>query len=90
MTIAIDDVSIDDEHYWWMHATVLVWALFTLMLFVMEPLVLHRWFARRAERDPAGTLRLIAALHWTLLALSIVTIAGAVAGSHGVLLLAWS
>ena len=72
--------------YWWMHAMVLVWALFTLMLFVLEPLVLHRWFARRAERDPAGTLWLIAALHWSLLALSIVTIAGAVAGSHGSLL----
>jgi uncharacterized membrane protein len=72
--------------YWWMHAMVLVWALFTLMLFVLEPLVLHRWFARRAKRDPAGTLRRIAVLHWCLLALSIVTIAGAVAGSHGVLL----
>ena len=72
--------------YWWMHAMVLVWALFTLMLFVLEPLVLHRWFGRRAERDPAGTLRLIAVLHWALLTLSIVTIAGAAAGSHGVLL----
>jgi uncharacterized membrane protein len=73
--------------YWWMHAMVLVWALFTLMLFVLEPLILHRWFARRAERNPAGTLRLIAVLHASLLALSIATIAGAVAGSHGVLLL---
>jgi uncharacterized membrane protein len=75
-----------DIRFWWMHAMVLVWAIFTLMLFVLEPLVLHRWHARRAERDPAGTLRLIALLHWGLLALSLVTIAGAVAGSHGVLL----
>jgi uncharacterized membrane protein len=75
-----------DPRFWWMHAMVLVWALFTLMLFVLEPLVLHRWFALRARRDPAGTLRLIAALHWTLLGLALVTILGTVAGSHGVLL----
>jgi uncharacterized membrane protein len=30
--------------WWWMHAMGLVWVLFTLMLFVAEPLFLHRWF----------------------------------------------
>jgi len=30
--------------FWWMHAMVFVWVLFTLMLFVLEPLVLRRWF----------------------------------------------
>lgn len=69
--------------YWWMHAMVAVWAIFTLMLFVLEPLVLHRWFRRRAQRDGAGTFRFIRRLHWMLLSLSLVTIAGAVAGSHG-------
>lgn len=72
--------------YWWMHAMVAVWALFTLLLFVLEPLVLHRWYARRAARDGPGTLRRIAALHWLLLVLALVTIAGAVAGSHGLTL----
>jgi uncharacterized membrane protein len=72
--------------YWWMTAMVLVWAIFTLMLFVLEPLVLHRWFERRAQRDPAGTLALIVRMHWVLLVLSLLTIAGAVAGSHGVFL----
>ena len=74
--------------YWWMHAMVGVWAVFTLMLFVLEPLFLHRWFAARALRDAAGTLRMIARMHWILLALSLVTVAGAVAGSHGALLFA--
>lgn len=69
--------------YWWMSAMVLVWLIFTLMLFVLEPLVLHRRFAERARRDRSGTLRFIARMHWFLLALSVVTIAGAVAGSHG-------
>jgi uncharacterized membrane protein len=75
-----------EVRYWWMAAMLFVWALFTLMLFVLEPLVLHRWLSARAQADAAGTLRLVHRLHWFLLALSLVTIAGAVAGSHGVLL----
>jgi len=69
--------------YWWMHAMVLVWALFTLILFVLEPLWLHRRFRERARRDPEGTLAMISRLHWLLLAASVITIAGAAAGSHG-------
>ena len=72
-----------DTHYWWMHAMVLVWGVFTLMLFVLEPLWLHRWFQARAQRDPQGTFSLIARMHWVLLAVSLITIAGAAAGSHG-------
>ncbi|MGZ8156111.1 MAG: hypothetical protein ACXW2I_02630 [Burkholderiales bacterium] len=72
--------------YWWMAAMVLVWAVFTLLLFILEPLVLHRWFERRARQDPTGTMSLIVRMHWFLLALSLATIAGAVAGSHGLLL----
>ena len=75
-----------DPHYWWMIAMVLVWAIFTLMLFVLEPLFLHRRLAARAQRDPAATLRLVLRAHWLLLALSLATAAGAVAGSHGFLL----
>ena len=74
--------------FWWMHAMVLVWALFTLVLFVLEPLFLHRWFIERARHRPESTFRLVACLHWVLLGLSLVTVAGAVAGSHGYLLFA--
>jgi uncharacterized membrane protein len=69
--------------YWWMHAMALIWGLFTLMLFVLEPLWLHRWFERSARNRPEGTFRLIQRLHWLLLTISLLTIAGAVAGSHG-------
>jgi uncharacterized membrane protein len=69
--------------FWWMHAMVLVWALFTLVLFVLEPLVLHRRFAERAQRDPDGAFALVQRFHWLLLVLSLITVAGAVAGSHG-------
>ncbi|MBX6393995.1 MAG: hypothetical protein IRY96_11010 [Burkholderiales bacterium] len=75
-----------DPAYWWMHAMVAVWAIFTLMLFVLEPLFLHRWFLERARHDPAGTFALVQKLHWFLLAVSLVTVLGAVAGSHGGLL----
>jgi uncharacterized membrane protein len=69
--------------YWWLDAMVFVWALFTLMLFVAEPLFLDRWFRDRARRAPEATLALIQKLHWLLLTLSLITVAGAVAGSHG-------
>ena len=72
-----------DPSFWWMHAMVAIWLLFTAMLFVIEPLFLDRWFARRAERDPESALSTMRRLHWGLLAASLITIAAAVAGSHG-------
>jgi uncharacterized membrane protein len=69
--------------YWWMHAMVAVWVVFTLMLFVLEPLWLHRWFVRRATESPEQTFRLIQRLHWGLAAVSAVTIVGSVLGAHG-------
>lgn len=69
--------------FWWIHAMIAVWLIFTLMLFVIEPLFLHRWFHARTERAPRSTFRLVQGLHWGLLAISLVTVAGAVAGSHG-------
>lgn len=74
-----------DPQFWWMHAMVVVWAVFTAVLFVAEPLFLHAWFRRRAMRDPDGTFALIHRAHRALLTLSVATIAGAVLGSHGVL-----
>lgn len=47
--------------FWWMYAMVLVWTLFAILLFVMEPLVLHRHFARWAEHDP---VRAFTRLYW--------------------------
>ncbi|MGF1639781.1 MAG: hypothetical protein ACFCUO_02410 [Rhodospirillales bacterium] len=72
-----------DAGYWWMHAMVLVWAIFTAMLFVAEPLFLDRWFRRAARQRPEATFRLIEHLHWLLLTLSLVAVVGATAGSHG-------
>ena len=70
--------------FWWMHGMVLVWLVFTVMLFALEPRALDRWFEARAERDPEGTFRLVQRLHYGLLTASLITVLGAVAGSHGV------
>jgi uncharacterized membrane protein len=69
--------------FWWMHAMVALWLVFSAVLFVLEPLFLHRWFSARARHNPAGTLRLVSRIHWVLLTASLITLAGAVAGSHG-------
>lgn len=69
--------------FWWMHAMVLIWVLFTLMLFVLEPLVLRRLFLRLAAKDPERIFKIMQTMHWVLLTLSLLTVAGAVAGSHG-------
>jgi uncharacterized membrane protein len=69
--------------FWWMHAMVGVWLVFSIMLFIAEPLVLHRWLVDRATAAPKSTFWLIEWMHWILLTLSICTLLGAVAGSHG-------
>lgn len=74
--------------FWWMHAMVCLWLLFAVILFVVEPLSARR---RRAAVSLAGApphnierrLALMQWGHWALLALSIATVLGAVAGSHG-------
>ncbi len=68
--------------FWWMDATVILWALFMAMVFVAEPLA-QRGLIERAARDPEGVLRRLSRAHLLLLAAGIVTILGAVAGAHG-------
>ena len=72
--------------YWWMHAVVAVWLVVTLMLFVAEPLFLHRWLLARASAQPEATFALVERAHRILLILSLLTLLGAVLGSHGVFL----
>jgi uncharacterized membrane protein len=72
-----------DAAYWWMHAMVGIWGIFTVILFIAEPLFLRRWFEARVASQPEATLALVQRAHWVLLTLSALTILGAVAGSHG-------
>ena len=72
-----------DAHFWWMHAMVLVWLLFMIMLFVLEPLVLHRRMAE--SHDPERDFARMQRVHLVLNILGIITVMGAVAGSHGLI-----
>lgn len=72
-----------DLRYWWIHAMTFIWILFTLILFVLEPFVLHKVFRKYVEKNPAKTFAIVHRAHWVLLLLSLITIVGAVAGSHG-------
>jgi hypothetical protein len=72
-----------DIHFWWMHAMVGVWAVFAAMLYLIEPLFLHRRMERSGspERDFGRMER----MHRILLIASLVTVLGAMAGAHGLI-----
>ena len=69
--------------FWWMHAMVFVWLLFALILFAGEPFVLDRNLKKWAMGAPDTVLKWLQRAHWILLVFGLLTIAGAVAGSHG-------
>jgi uncharacterized membrane protein len=70
-----------DLQFWWMHAMVAIWMFFAVMLFVLEPLVLHRRMAN--SPNPAADFQRMERLHRILLLLSLLTVGAAVGGSHG-------
>ena len=69
--------------FWWMHAMVCLWLLFSFILFIAEPFILHRRFSRWATARPEAAFAWLHRGHWVLLILSVITILGAVAGSQG-------
>lgn len=69
--------------YWWMHAMVCIWAIFAIGLFLVEPLFLDRRLRQCANERLEAVFAQLAAVHWVPLTLSLITIFGAVAGSHG-------
>ena len=69
--------------YWWLHLMTFVWLIFSLVLFVLEPLFLHRWFIEQAKKDSNKSFKLLQKMHYILLSISILAVVGAVGGSHG-------
>jgi len=72
-----------DPAFWWMHLMTLVWLLFTVVLFVLEPAFLHHWFREQAARDSDRAFRWLHTMHKILLVISLIAIFGAIAGSRG-------
>ncbi len=73
--------------FWWMHAMVCVWLLFMFVLFIAEPLILRRRLHGWAMAAPDIAFAWLQRAHWILLGLGLITIFGAMAGSHGGFLL---
>jgi len=71
-----------DPSFWWVHMMTFIWLVFTLVLFVIEPLLMRRGIHRQANSDPGKALRVVHRMLWILLGLSLITILGAVAGVH--------
>jgi len=44
-----------EPRFWWIHAMTIVWALFMFVLWVAEPLFLHRLFKKHARTNPQKT-----------------------------------
>lgn len=72
-----------DPAFWWMHAMLVLWLLFTVMLFVAEPLFLHRRMTRSAT--PEADFSRMVRMHRILSVLAFVTVIGAMAGAHGLI-----
>lgn len=69
--------------FWWMHLMTLIWFIFTVVLFILEPLFLHQWFHDQAEKDSDATFKVLHTMHKILLSLSLISVLGAVAGVRG-------
>lgn len=72
-----------DPQFWWIHLMTAVWFIFTLVLFVLEPLFLHKFFHQLAEKDSDGAFKKLHIMHIVLLSISLLAIAAAMAGAHG-------
>jgi uncharacterized membrane protein len=72
-----------DVQFWWLHLMTFIWFIFTLVLFVLEPLVLHKLFHRMAADNNPSAFQRLHLMHIILLSLSVLAIAAAMAGSHG-------
>jgi uncharacterized membrane protein len=74
---------IADPRFWWIDAMIGLWAIFTVMLFIVEPMFLHAWFDARAQRNPDKAFRAALRGHRALSVVAVVIVLGAVAGAHG-------
>jgi uncharacterized membrane protein len=72
-----------DARFWWMHLMVAVWAIFAVMLFVVEPLLVRPYFRRQAPVAPSSATTRMLWLHRIVLGLSLAAVFAAVGGSHG-------
>jgi uncharacterized membrane protein len=69
----------------WLDLMVAVWVLFALMVYILEPLIIHRLFHDFALRDKHRAFALTARLHVVALCASVFAVAAGVLGALGAL-----
>ncbi len=69
--------------FWWLDLMVAVWALFALMVYALEPLVLHRRFREFALHDKNRAFAAATRFHAVALLISALAIVAGVLGAHG-------
>jgi uncharacterized membrane protein len=69
--------------FWWLDLMVIVWMLFALMVYVLEPLVLHRRFREFALHDKNRAFAAATGFHAVALLISAVAVVAGVLGAHG-------
>ena len=70
---------------WWIYLMIFVWAIFTAVLFIFEPLFLHKWFHKQATINSEKSFLVLQIMHIILLIISLLAVFGGVAGVHGLL-----
>lgn len=72
-----------DASFWWIHLMVAVWALFALMVYILEPIVIHDVWRELALRQKDRAFALATLFHAIALLVSAIAICAGVLGSHG-------
>ncbi len=73
-----------DPSQWWLGAMALLWLVFMVILFVIEPAIGAR-LLKAGQADPDRTLWRLERVHWFLLAAGAIVAGAAVLGAHGAL-----
>ncbi|MCP4266729.1 MAG: hypothetical protein GY777_14355 [Candidatus Brocadiaceae bacterium] len=68
---------------WWIYPMIFVWAIFTVVLFIFEPLFLHKWFLKQAAINNEKSFLILQIMHIVLLTISLLAAFAGVAGVHG-------
>jgi uncharacterized membrane protein len=74
-----------DPGSWWIGLMVMVWTIFAVMVFVLEPLLVHRVFRKSVARDKNRAFTLMIHLHALALTASVGTIVAGLLGARGAL-----
>lgn len=69
--------------FWWLDLMVAVWIIFALMVYVLEPLVMHRHFHEFALRNKDRAFTVAIRFHAVALTISAFAIGAGVLGAHG-------